>query len=446
MDIRGKKVLVVGLGKTGVKTVRFLVRKEACVRASDILPLEKLPDEVRELKRDGVYIETGKHSRESFLWADTIILSPGVPFGLPLVEEAIRNGVEVISDGEFAFIYVKKPIIGITGSNGKTTTSTLVARILEASGKRVFLGANIGTPLIQIAEQDEDFDVLVLELSSFQLQGTVTFKPFIGVILNISPNHLDHHAGFGEYMESKFKLFANQTEDDWSVYNFDNFYVRNYMPEIKSRKLPFGFTSTDKGVFFDGTFVRFGEEVYDLREMKLVGAHNLENAMAAIASTRIMGCDPEVIRREIVGFSPLPHRIEFVGEFNGVRFFNDSKATSPGATLRALQSFCGSVILIAGGKDKGVDYSCLRDEVARKVKVLILIGESMFQMQKELGDRVKTHLASSLEEAIEMAISNASKGDTVLFSPACSSFDMFSSYEERGRRFKEGVWKYRKQS
>jgi UDP-N-acetylmuramoylalanine--D-glutamate ligase len=435
----GRKILVVGLGKTGIQTVRFLLKKGADIRAADITPLEKLPKEVKEFKEMGVKIESGEHKIETFLWADTIVLSPGVPFALASVKESINRGVKVISEIELAGRFIKKPIIGITGSNGKTTTSTLIARILEASGKRVFLGANIGTPLIQIAEKDEVYDFLILELSSFQLQGISTFKPHIGIILNISPNHLDHHENFDEYIESKMKLFSNQTPDDWAIYNADDTHIRERLFKTKSNGIPFAKNQIEDGIFFDGIRIRFRDEIYDLRKMNLVGMHNIENAMAAIASTRIVGCEPRLIEREIVKFTPLPHRIEFVREIKGCKFYNDSKSTSPGATLRALESFTIPIVLIAGGKDKGVSYEILKDELRKKVKLLILYGESRFRMHDELGKEVETVLALSFEEAILRAYAGLEKGGIVLLSPACSSFDMFTSYEERGRRFKEIV-------
>jgi len=439
MELSGKKILVVGLGKTGIQTVRFLLKKGAAIRASDANPFEKLPGEVREFQDKGVEIEAGGHSSGMFLWADTIVLSPGVPFGIPAVKEALRTGIEVMSELELAWRYIKKPVIAITGSNGKTTTSSLIAGILRASGKKIFLGANIGTPLIQVAEDDNAFDFLVLELSSFQLQGISTFRPNIGVLLNISPNHLDHHESFDEYAWSKMRIFSNQTHLDWAVYNCDDPVIKESSLRIKSRKIPFGKTPVEGGVFLDGNYVRFGDERYDLTNMKLIGIHNRENAMAAIATARTLGCRPRLIESEIVKFDPLPHRIEFVCEVKGGRFYDDSKSTSPGATLRALESFSPPLILIAGGKDKGVSYEVLKEEIRKKVKLLVLFGESRFRMKSELGGEVKTALASSLEEAVDKALMNVERGDTVLFSPSCSSFDMFNSYEERGRRFREIV-------
>jgi UDP-N-acetylmuramoylalanine--D-glutamate ligase len=440
MELGGRKVVVVGLGKTGIQTVRFLLEKGAEIRASDINPLEKLSEDLKVFMESGVRIESGGHHEKNFLWADTIVLSPGVPFNIPPVKKALAKGIEVISELELASRFIKKPIVGITGSNGKTTTSTLVARILGASGVRVFLGGNIGTPLIQIAGEDEGFDLLVLELSSFQLQGVSTFRPNIGILLNISPNHLDHHESFEEYVNSKLKLFSNQGPDDWAIYNLDDPVVGTCsLHKLNSRKIPFAKTPVEGGVFFDGNCVRFMGELYDIKGMKLPGIHNVENAMAAIASTRVLGCKPGLIEREILEFVPLPHRIEFIREIKEARFYNDSKSTSPGATLKALESFSYPIILIAGGKDKGVSYGILRDEIERKVKLLILFGESRSRMERELGREVNTVLAGSLDEAVELAVKNIGKGDTVLFSPACSSFDMFSSYEERGGRFKQIV-------
>ncbi len=432
-------MLVVGLGRTGLETVRFLLRKGAKIRVSDLTPLEKLPEEVNEFGKKGVEIETGSHRRETFLWTDTVVLSPGVSFNIPPVQEAVAHGIEVISEIELASRFIKTPVIAVTGSNGKTTTCNLLASILEKGGRKVFLGGNIGTPLIEVAERDHGYEFLVLELSSFQIQGINEFKPYIAAILNLSPNHLDHHGDFQEYVESKMKLFINQDVGDWAIYNADDDLIPAYLRTIKSKKIPFGKEPMENGVFYDGRYVMFGNDRYDLINMKLLGAHNIENAMAAIAVSRIVGCRPAQIEKEISEFNPLPHRIEFVRLFKGAQFYNDSKSTSPGATLRALECFAPPIILISGGKDKGLDYDVLKDEIRNKVRLLVLFGESRSSMQRQLGSHSDTYLASSLEEALETAVAGINSGDTVLFSPACSSFDMYSSYEERGRVFKELV-------
>jgi UDP-N-acetylmuramoylalanine--D-glutamate ligase len=438
MELEGKKVLVVGLGKTGRETIRFLLDKGAEVRASDKMNREEIGDRICELEDLGVEIEAGGHDIRSFLWADFIVLSPGVPFKEPVVAEALRSGKEVISEVELAYRFLKKPIIGVTGSNGKTTTVRLIAEILRAGGKSVFLGGNIGVPLISIAGEDECYDILVLELSSFQLQGVKSFAPFIGIILNISPNHLDHHTSLEEYADSKKKLFENQNESQFAVYNCDDPLLAS-LPYSPSRKIPFGRTAPEWGVSLREGVARFMGDCFDLRGMKLIGAHNMENAMAAIAAAKICGIASDIVQREILAFEPIEHRIEFVREIRGARVYNDSKSTSPGATLRALESFPPPITLIAGGKDKGTSYEILKREVADKVRRLVLIGEARHRLDEELGSLTETHLADTLEEAVHIALCGVTVGHTVLFSPACSSFDMFSSYEERGRRFKEIV-------
>ncbi|KAB2825440.1 MAG: UDP-N-acetylmuramoyl-L-alanine--D-glutamate ligase, partial [Candidatus Dadabacteria bacterium] len=338
MELRDRKVLVVGVGKTGMETVKFLLGKGARVSVSDSSPADKIAEQVKTLKDWGVSYETGGHSGAMFLSADTIVLSPGVPFGIPPVREALARGIEVISEVELASRFIRKPTIAVTGSNGKTTTSTLIARILEKNGRKVFLGANIGTPLIQIADDCGRYDVLVLELSSFQLQGIESFRPEVSVILNVTPNHLDHHASFEEYAESKMKIFSNQTAEDWCIYKSDDTVIVGYVPEIKAVKIPCGVREGEGGVSYDGRGIKYGTDYYDLSGMKLRGRHNVENVMAAVAASTVMGCDPRLIREAVLEFDPLPHRIEYVGEIKGAKFYNDSKSTSPDATLRALES------------------------------------------------------------------------------------------------------------
>ncbi|MCL4243617.1 MAG: UDP-N-acetylmuramoyl-L-alanine--D-glutamate ligase [Candidatus Dadabacteria bacterium] len=437
MELKGMKVLVIGAGKTGMETARFLVGKGAAVSLSEGASEEKLGERAAELKSLGVELETGGHTAETFLAADVIIPSPGVPFDIPPLVEAAKKGARIMSEVELASRFIDKPVIAVTGSNGKTTTSTLIAAILRKGGKRVFLGANIGTPLISIAGKEDEYDVLVLELSSFQLQGVKTFHPNVAVVLNVSPNHLDHHSSFEEYAESKMNIFANQTPEDWCIYKADDEVIARFVNRMKSKKLPFG--GPGNAISYDGTSVKFGDESLDLAGMKLAGYHNVENVMAAIAAARVMGAEPEVIRKAVVGFDPLPHRNEFIGEIRGAKFYNDSKSTSPGATERALESLPAPIILIAGGKDKGVSYDPLRASIREKVKLLVLFGESRFRMQKDLGGDAETVLADSLEDAVNKALGSLAPGDAVLFSPACSSFDMFGSYEERGRRYKDIV-------
>ncbi len=439
MELKDRKILVVGLGKTGEQTVRFLLSKGALVKASDSSKLEKIGDIANDLRSLGVEIEAGGHTDETFLWAETIVLSPGVPFKIPQIRKAIDQGIEVVSEVELASRFINTPIIAITGSNGKTTTSTLIAKILERNGRNIFLGANIGTPLIQIAEDSDEYDILVLELSSFQLQGITCFRPDIALLLNISPNHLDHHESFEEYVESKMKIFSNQTGDDWFIYNNEDEVIAKYLPKVNSQKIPFGKDDFEGGVVYDGSQITFRNKSYNVDSTKLLGIHNIENIMAAIAGTTILDCDPELIQQEIDSFKPLEHRNEYIGKLSGANVYNDSKSTSPAATQRALESLASPVILIAGGKDKGVSFEPLKDLVREKVRLMVLIGESKYRMKNELGADVPSHVADTLKEALEITMENIQPKDNVLFSPACSSFDMFNSYEDRGAKFKEIV-------
>jgi len=439
MELKDRKILVVGLGKTGLETIDFLLDRDADVRASDSSALKTIRETVKNLESKGVQVEAGGHTNGTFLWADTIVLSPGVPFSVPQIQKAMTEGIEVISEVELASRFITTPIIAVTGSNGKTTTSTLIARILERNGRKVFLGANIGTPLIKIAGESDSYDILVLELSSFQLQGIKSFSPYVALILNISPNHLDHHESFDEYVESKMKIFSNQTSDDWFIYNNNDQVINKYLPGVRSQKIPFSIKRLEEGASYDGRAIKFRDNVYDIAYAKLLGIHNIENMMAAIAGTSILGCNPELIQEEINSFEPLEHRIEYIGRLSGARVYNDSKSTSPAATVRALESLPPPIILIAGGKDKGVSFEPLKNLVKEKVKLMVLIGESKDRMKNELGEGVVSEFADSLGQALEITSQHVAPEDSVLFSPACSSFDMFSSYEDRGMKFKEIV-------
>ncbi len=438
MELKDKKYLVVGLGKTGIVTAKFLLGMGALVAISDSRTDVGYEDEIKTFRENGVMVELGGHTNKTFLWPDTIVLSPGVPFTIPFVQTAIENGIEVVSEIELASKYITKPIIGVTGSNGKTTTTTMIFDILEASGFSVFLGGNIGTPLIEIAGSDSSFDYILLELSSFQLQGIKEFKPYIAVCLNIYPNHLDHHKDFTEYVESKTKIFANQTENDIAVINADDPQLKEIPNKLNCRVVTFG-KGSYADAYYEDFVVSYEGNDYDLSDLKLVGRHNMENAMVAIVVGRLLGSTPETIKHSIIKFNSLPHRIEYVREFKNARFFNDSKSTTPHSTLKALEAFDPPVILIAGGKDKGLDYSVFKDQVTDKVKQLILMGEASSKIKDIYKSSVPLQVVDSLDKAVEQAVESLEQGDTVLFSPACSSFDMFSSYEERGRKFKQIV-------
>ncbi|MCY3624534.1 MAG: UDP-N-acetylmuramoyl-L-alanine--D-glutamate ligase [Candidatus Dadabacteria bacterium] len=439
MDLDENRFLIVGLGITGVETSKFLHSKGASVKATDSRETGELGPVVEKLAAGGVEIHCGTHAPEFFEWADTIVLSPGVRFDLPEIRNARVAGKTVISEIELAWNFLSKPVIGITGTNGKTTTTSLLSEMLKRSGIRIFTGGNIGTPLISVAEKDDEYDFLLLELSSFQLQGIKDFSPHIAVILNISPNHLDHHSSMEEYEAAKLGLFANQKENDWAVFNADDPAVLKGSNSFRAKKISFGTGQEKTDVYCKEDEIVFGELSFYLRNSALVGEHNKENIMAAVAVAGVLGCQRDPVQKSINEFRPLPHRMEFVLTTRGVDVYNDSKSTTPFATLRAIESLPPPIILIAGGKDKGIDYNCLKDAVASKVKALVLIGETREKIRAQLGDLAQTTCADSLKEATQNAFELSNAGDTLLFSPGCSSFDMFGSYEERGNLFKEIV-------
>ncbi len=445
MKVEGGEFLVAGLGKTGIAVSRFLACGGASVTATDIRPQGDIPA-ARDLERLGVKIEAGGHREESFVKAGTVVLSPGVPPDTEPVRAAVAAGVEVIGEAELAFRVSRLPVVAITGSNGKTTATGLAAHILKRCGRRPFVGGNFGDPFINAAGKEDIYDMALLEMSSFQLRTTSTFKPFIAVMLNISPNHLDVHPSYGDYFDSKKKIFANQTPDDWAVVNGSDSEALSMLGSSRAKTVVFVSGDSEPGpgrVTADGNLVSFAGETYDLSRMKIEGRHNLENAMSAIAVASILGCDSGKTAEAARDFSPLPHRMEFVCEISGARVYNDSKATNPGATLRALAALSPPVVLISGGKDKKTGYLILRRAVAEKVDSLVLFGQSAGAMMSELGGLAKTVVAGSLEEAVAVAVSRSRPGGSILFSPACSSFDMFSSFEERGGEFKKIVKKFK---
>ena len=439
MELAENRFLVVGLGITGVETSRFLRAKGAPVKATDSRKAGELGSVVQELTAGGVEIRCGTHAPEFFEWADTVVLSPGVRFDLPEIRDAQAVGKTIISEIELAWNFISKPVIGITGTNGKTTTTSLLSEILRRNSLKVFTGGNIGMPLISIAEKDDEYDFLLLELSSFQLQGIRNFTPHIAVILNISPDHLDHHSSMEEYEAAKLRLFANQTEDDWAVFNAEDPAVLRGSNSFRAKKVSFGARDGRTDIHCSEDEIVFGELSFSVRDSALLGEHNKENIMAAVAVAGILGCQRDPVQKSIDEFRPLPHRMEFVLTARGVSIYNDSKSTTPFSTLRAIESLPSPIILVAGGKDKGIDYDCLRDVVASKVKALVFIGETKEKMRAQLGNLAQTTCADSLKEATESAFELSEEGDTLLFSPGCSSFDMFSSYEERGNQFKEIV-------
>lgn len=443
--VTGRKALVVGLAATGVSSARFLKERGAEVAATDMKPLNELP-QAKMLTDLGVRIDAGGHSFVSLEGVDLVIVSPGVRTDEPILNEARRRGAEVISDIELAYRFIDCPIFAIAGTNGKTTTTTLLGAILSAAGKKVFVGGNIGTPAIEFMEAETEFDLCVLEISSFHLETTKTFNPHVGVLLNITEDHLDRYKDFDDYAETKFRLFENQGAGDYAVVNVNDPVIekRVSMGLTRGSVVPFTVSgSLREGLFLKGGSIIYlkngAEESYPTSGFKLKGLHNIENIMAVIASARLVGVSREDILATLATFKGLSHRMEFVRELDGVSYIDDSKGTNIGSLMMALKGTYTPVVLIAGGRDKGGDYSVLGGLVKEKVKCMILIGEARFKMDSALGSLTETVIADSFEEAIKKARSKAASGDTVLLCPACSSFDMFRDYKDRGERFKRLV-------
>jgi UDP-N-acetylmuramoylalanine--D-glutamate ligase len=447
MDLKGRRAVVIGLGKSGFWAAEFLARMGARVFVSEKGEERSFMGRIEALGKLGVQFEFGTHTKEVILSSDLIVLSPGVRGDMPLIVEAKKRGIEVIGEMELGFRWMRDVvIIAVTGTNGKTTTTRLISHILHLDGRRVVTCGNIGYPVTQALHEIREGDFVVMEVSSFQLETISTFTPKVGVVLNVREDHLDRYKGLDEYREVKMRIFENQMEDDFMVINADDPHILALARERMAKPIHFSKREgVEEGVFLEGERIvyRIGSsekrEIIAKDEMSLVGSHNLENAMAAIASTVVVDVGLEALKEALRTFPPLPHRIEDLGLVGGVRFINDSKATNVDATLKALDTIESPILLIAGGKDKGMNYQPLSEPVKRKVKALILIGEVKERMASEVGAEEKTHLLPDLERAVELAYDLACEGDTVLLSPASSSQDQFIDFEERGNLFKEIV-------
>jgi UDP-N-acetylmuramoylalanine--D-glutamate ligase len=446
MDISGKRVLVVGLGKSGVGSALFLAERGAKVAVSDAKSEEQLRDEIPLLLDHGINVETGRHSERTFREQDLIVVSPGVPFDVPQLVHARERGIPVIGEVELAARFLKGRIVAITGSNGKTTTTALAGEIISAGGREALVGGNIGTPAITFVDRAGDQTWLVLEISSFQLETIETFHPYIAVVLNITPDHLDRHRTFENYAAAKARLFENQTAGDFAVLNADN---EPCLAMASKTKAQVRWFSRLKEVT-SGAFVRGGEiawrdgdgkgerAIMPLSEIGLKGAHNVENVLAGVCVGMLAGIEPELIRRAVAQFKAVEHRLEYVATVRGVEYYNDSKATNVDATMKALESFAGGIHLILGGKDKGSDYSVLNPLLQERVKRVYTIGAAAAKIEAQArGTEIVN--AGTLEAAVRRASEEAAPGDIVLLAPACASFDQFDSYEHRGQLFKELV-------
>ncbi|OGD22111.1 MAG: UDP-N-acetylmuramoylalanine--D-glutamate ligase [Candidatus Aminicenantes bacterium RBG_13_64_14] len=443
MELRDKNVLIVGFERTGEALCRFLLDRGARVRVTEKKAADAFGDKVRTWTDRGVVFETGGHRPESFLGADLIIPSPGVP---PLAEilAAREKGVPVISEIELAYLFLRGKIVGITGSNGKSTTTTLVHSILRDAGLKARLAGNIGPPLVSFVDKSRDDHVYVTEISSFQLEYTERFTPAVAAILNVSENHIDWHKTFDNYFGAKKKLVLRQGREGKAVLNRDNPLVWSLAGEAASEV--YGFSRKRRlrrGAFIeDGRIVvRDGkpETVLPASRIPLPGSHNLENVLAAALIGHLMGVPAPALRRSILAFQGLEHRLEDVLRVKGVRFVNDSKATTVDATLKALASFDRPIVLILGGRGKGGDFSPLRGGVRKRVRSVVLVGEAADKIEAALGGVVPVDRVSTYREVVRKAFDRAAAGDVVLLAPACTSWDMFKNFEERGRTFKREV-------
>ena len=436
--IEGARVLVVGLGVSGLSSVGLLREKGAEVFATDMKPLEEMPEAAAKLRAWGTPFT--QQSQAAFESMDLIVVSPGVPAGLEELKNARKQGVTVIGDVELASWYLQGSIVGITGSNGKTTTTALTGHILREAGIPVQVGGNIGNPVADMVATSRPQTWNVLELSSFQLHAIDSFHADTAVALNITPDHLDWHGTMEAYTAAKQRLFENQRPEDTAILNADDPACAAFSVLKAS---PLWFSSTSKvspGIWIDKSNILFdGEPLMEVREVPLKGSHNLENVMAAAAAARTAGVPLDSIATGIRGFPGLEHRLEFVRSVSGVEFYNDSKATNVGAALKAIDAFSGGLWVILGGKDKGSDYRALRGPLAAKARCALLIGAAAPKIAWQLGNCVPKIASRTLENAIEEAWRRAAPGDTVLLAPACASFDQFKSYEHRGRTFKAAV-------
>lgn len=443
MKLSCKNAVVVGLGKSGIAVCRFLNRKGVRVTGVDMSTSAGMMDTARKLRKIGVTVELGEQRRNLFLSADMIIISPGVPHTLEPLQEAVVKGIPVIGEIELAARFISEPIIAITGTNGKTTTTTLLGDMLRYSGISVFVGGNIGNPLIGYVDQSEKADMIVAEISSFQLDTIERFCPKVAVLLNITEDHLDRYTDFRAYAESKGRIFKNQTSADVAIINGADEWACRLIETCNARQYVFNYRSgTQKGAVIDGNTIHMDtgqQAALRVTSPALRGKHNLENVAAASLAADAVGCEIKAIQAAIDEFKGLPHRLQYVDTIDGVSYFDDSKATNVDATLRAIATFSEPVVLIMGGRDKGGDYKVLLPLIERHVKAICVIGEAAGLIENAFSEIVPVKRAPSLEEAVSMAAESACSGDAVLLSPACASFDMFTSYAHRGECFENAV-------
>ncbi|HWF66815.1 MAG TPA: UDP-N-acetylmuramoyl-L-alanine--D-glutamate ligase [Acidobacteriaceae bacterium] len=447
MELKNKRILVVGLGKSGVASAIFLRKQGAQVTVSDLRSAEALAAELPALLDAGVMVEAGGHGLLTFRRQDLIVVSPGVPLDTPELQQARNLGTIVIGELELASRFLRGKILAITGSNGKTTTTALCGEIFRAGGQPTQVGGNIGVPVIALVPESTDNGWNVLEVSSFQLEAIVDFRPKIAVILNITPDHLDRHGNLENYIAAKKRIFVNQTGEDFLVLNAENPETQHAAADTNAQVF---WTSMRRPVR-QGTFVyqnsivwRANEQavlepIMPLNEIALKGNHNVENVLAAVCAAKLAGISAEVIRNAVAAFRAVEHRLEFVARIHGVDFYNDSKATNVDATIKAVSAFPGGIHLILGGKDKDSDYTLLKPLLQERVRAVYTIGAAAEKIEQQIAGATQIVSSKTLDRAVEAATAQARAGEVVLLAPACSSFDQFENYEHRGRCFKQIV-------
>jgi UDP-N-acetylmuramoylalanine--D-glutamate ligase len=445
LELNGKRVLVVGLGKSGVASALFLKARGARVTVSDTKPQEQLGREIPLLLDHGIAVETGGHGDRTFQGQDLIVVSPGVPSDTPVLVQARVLGENVIGEIELAAQFLPGRIVAVTGSNGKTTTTTLTGEIVAAGGFQTLVGGNIGTPAISLVEHATPETVVVLEVSSFQLETIQTFRPKIAVVLNVTPDHLDRHHSFSAYVDAKARIFENQQADDFAILNADDPTCAEMAARTKAQVLWFSRKQEVKqGAYLESGRIFFRsssnpQEIMLDSEIPLKGAHNVENVLAGVCAGALLGCEPKSIRQAVINFKAVEHRLEYVATIRGVEYYNDSKATNVDATIKALESFPANIHLILGGKDKGSDYTVLNALLRERVKRVYTIGAAAKKIEAQIEGAAEIVQAGTLESAVKRAAAVAQEGDIVLLAPACASFDQFHNYEHRGATFKDIV-------
>jgi len=449
MEIKDRKTIVLGAGKSGVAAAKFLAERGAVVALHDRKPVEEFSDAAKALKESsGVGLIGGDLPSWLLDQIDLVVISPGVPTGSIPARYVDRKDGEVIGEVELAFRFMKGRIVGITGSNGKTTTTTLIGDILREGGVKTLVGGNIGTPLLELATQTDDETWTVVELSSFQLETIKDFRPNVAIALNVTPNHLDRYEFFKDYAMAKHRIFMNQRPEDLAVLNADDEITASWVNGLNAHVSMFSVKKElDEGLFLRGgeliSKVGDAEKVLITRdEIFIRGLHNVENILAAMAAGLACGVAPESMRKTISEFRGVEHRIEFVEEIGGVRFYNDSKATSVDAAVKSLEAMSegdGKTVIILGGRGKNAPYAPLAELVKNNVRTMVLIGEDADNIEAQLGEFAPVVRAGSMNDAVKKAFAEAQGGDNILLAPACASFDMFASYEERGRVFKQIV-------